>query len=154
MLMLLIQIIGAIGTAIIAIILLKKDWRTKNEAIRKESVLVTRIIFAVTIVSILNLAITSFQGQYEISKLEKDKRQLQVTNANLSFNISKIATAQPTAGPSAESDIPKKRVLATNNEAQDHPAVISDIPKKYVAVTKKSEKRSESAKKSQKQYSR
>lgn len=147
MLMLLIQIIGAIGTAIIAIILLKKDWRTKNEAIRKESVLVTRIIFAVTIVSILNLAITSFQGQYEISKLEKDKRQLQVTNANLSFNISKIATAQPTAAPPAESDIPKKRVLATNNEAKDHPAVISDIPKKRVAVTKKSEKRLESAKK-------
>lgn len=147
MLMLLIQIIGAIGTAIIAIILLKKDWRTKNEAIRKESVLVTRIIFAVTIVSILNLAITSFQGQYEISKLEKDKRQLQVTNANLSFNISKIATAQPTAGPSAESDVPKKRVLATNNEAQDHPAVISDIPKKRIAATKKSEKHSESAKK-------
>jgi hypothetical protein len=145
MLMLLIQIIGAVATAIIAIILLKKDWRTKNEAIRKESVLVTRIIFAVTIVSILNLVITSFQGQYEISKLEKDKRQLQVTNANLSFNISKIATAQSNPGLS---DTPakietQKQVEATNDEAEDHLAIVSKIePKKHKSETKKAEKHS------------
>ena len=148
MLMLLIQIIGAIGTAVIAIILLKKDWRTKNEAIRKEAVLVTKIIFAVTIVSILNLAVTSFQGQYEIDRLEKDKRQLQVTNANLSFNISKIATAQPAADQSAKRDIPQrqevqKQVVATNDASQDHLAVISDIvPKKHTSAAKKSEKHS------------
>lgn len=145
MLMLLIQIIGAVATAIIAIILLKKDWRTKNEAIRKESVLVTRIIFAVTIVSILNLAITSFQGQYEISKLEKDKRQLQVTNANLSFNISKIAAAQPNPGLSdmpAKSET-QKQVEATNDEAQDHLTIVSKIePKKHKPETKKPEKHS------------
>jgi len=146
MLMLLIQIIGAIGTAIIAIILLKKDWRTKNEAIRKEAVLVTKIIFAVTIVSILNLAITSFQSQYEIGKLEKDKRQLQVTNANLSFNISKIVTAQPTTDLSAKGDVREapKRVQATSDEPQDRIAAVNKIePKKHVAVPKKSEKHSE-----------
>ena len=148
MLMLLIQIIGAIGTAIIAIILLKKDWRTKNEAIRKEAVLVTKIIFAVTIVSILNLAVTSFQSQYEISQLEKDKKQLQVTNANLSFNISKIATAQPASDLSAQRDIPvnrdtQKQVLATNDESQDHLTVVSKIePKKQSPVIKKPEKHS------------
>lgn len=145
MLMLLIQIIGAAATAIIAIILLKKDWRTKNEAIRKESVLVTRIIFAVTIVSILNLAITSFQGQYEIGKLEKDKRQLQVTNANLSFNISKIATAQSNPGLSdmpAKSETQKK-VETINDEAEDHLAIVSKIePKKHKPETKKPDKRS------------
>ena len=150
MLMLLIQIIGAIATAIIAIILLKKDWRTKNEAIRKEAVLVTRIIFAVTIVSILNLAITSFQGQYEISQLEKDKKQLQVTNANLSFNISKIATAQPVPDISAARDIPvkkeaQKQVVAANDNVKDHAAVISDIePEKIrLVATKKTEKHRE-----------
>lgn len=148
MLMLLIQIIGAVAIAIIAIILLKKDWRTKNEAIRKEAVLVTRIIFAVTIVSILNLAVTFFQSQYEIGKLEKDKRQLQVTNANLSFNISKIATAQPTSDLSAKGDVTRqnqapKHVLATNDESQDHLAVVSKIvPKKHEAITKKTERRS------------
>jgi hypothetical protein len=148
MLMLLIQIIGAIGTAIIAIILLKKDWRTKNEAIRKEAVLVTKIIFAVTIVSILNLAVTSIQSQYEISQLEKDKKQLQVTNANLSFNISKIATSQPAPNPSAQRDEPvkretKKQVLAANDEAQDHLTVVTKIePKKHLPVTQKSEKHS------------
>jgi heme/copper-type cytochrome/quinol oxidase subunit 2 len=152
MLMLLIQIIGAIGTAIIAIILLKKDWRTKNEAIRKEAVLVTKIIFAVTIVSILNLAVTSFQSQYEISRLEKDRRQLQVTNANLSFNISKIATAQPGTDVSAKSDISEKKeeqkpVLIANDDVQDHLTVVSKIePKKHITVTKKAEKHSESVK--------
>jgi outer membrane biosynthesis protein TonB len=150
MLMLLIQIIGAIATAIIAIILLKKDWRTKNEAIRKESVLVTRIIFAVTIVSILNLAITSFQGQYEISKLEKDKRQLQVTNANLSFNISKIATAQPAPAVSAQNEVSEKKegpkqVEEPDGEAQDHFAVVSKIePKKHKPENKKAEKHANS----------
>ncbi|HEY9001689.1 MAG TPA: hypothetical protein VIM89_10080 [Mucilaginibacter sp.] len=146
--MLLIQIIGAIGTAIIAIILLKKDWRTKNEAIRKEAVLVTRIIFAVTVVSVLNLAVTSIQSQYEINQLEKDKKQLQVTNANLSFNISKIATAQPTSDVTVRRDIPikkevQKQVEATSDESQDHLTVVSKIePKKHDAVTKKAEKRS------------
>ncbi|HTK18656.1 MAG TPA: hypothetical protein VL442_04065 [Mucilaginibacter sp.] len=145
--MLLIQIIGAIATAVIAIILLKKDWRTKNEAIRKEAVLVTKIIFAVTIVSILNLAVTSFQGQYEISQLEKDKKQLQVTNANLSFNISKIATAQPTASAPAARDIPVKKeaptqVATANDNAQNHGAVISDIePEKMRLVAAKKTKK-------------
>ena len=146
MLMLLIQIIGAIGTAIIAIILLKKDWRTKNEAIRKEAVLVTKIIFAVTIVSILNLAITSFQSQYEIGKLEKDNRQLQVTNANLSFNISKIVTAQPTTDLSAKGDLREapKRIQATSDESQNRLAAVSKTgSKKHVALPKKSEKHSE-----------
>lgn len=149
MLMLLIQIIGAIATAIIAIILLKKDWRTKNEAIRKEAVLVTKIIFAVTVVSILNLVVTSFQGQYEISQLEKDKKQLQVTNANLSFNISKIATAQPVPNISAARDLPVKKdapeqVVKPNDEAQDHLTVVSRIePKKHMSATiKKTEKHS------------
>jgi len=153
MLMLLIQIIGAIATAIIAIILLKKDWRTKNEAIRKEAVLVTKIIFAVTIVSILNLVVTSFQGQYEISQLEKDKKQLQVTNANLSFNISKIATAQPTASAPAAQDIPAnkeapKQVVTANDNAQNHGAVISDIePEKIrLVATKKTKKHREPVK--------
>jgi hypothetical protein len=148
MLMLLIQIIGAIGTAIIAIILLKKDWRTKNEAIRKEAVLVTKIIFAVTVVSILNLAVTSFQSQYEISQLEKDKKQLQVTNANLSFNISKIATAQPTADQPIKNNVSEKReaakqVVTANDVEQDHIAVVTKIePKKRLPEMKKAEKRS------------
>ncbi len=152
MLMLLIQIIGAIGTAIIAIILLKKDWRTKNEAIKKEAVLVTKIIFAVTIVSILNLAVTFFQSQNEISKLEKDKRQLQVTNANLSFNISKIVTARPAPDIAAEKDVPdkkepQKQVLASNDETQDHLMLVSKIePKKHTSVIKKPEMRSEPVK--------
>ena len=139
MLMLLIQIIGAIGTAIIAIILLKKDWRTKNEAIRKEAVLVTKIIFAVTIVSILNLAVI---------KLEKDKRQLQVTNANLSFNISKIATAQPTADFSDKSNASEKKekpkqLVKTNDDEQDHIAVVTKIePKKRLQEIKKAERSS------------
>ena len=146
MLMLLIQIIGAIGTAIIAIILLKKDWRTKNEAIRKEAVLVTRIVFAVTIVSILNLAVTSLQSQYEISQLQKDKKQLQVTNANLSFNISKIATAQPTSDFSSKNDVSEnketpKQVVTANDDEQDHLAVVTKIePKKRLMATKKPEK--------------
>jgi len=153
MLMLLIQIIGAIGTAIIAIILLKKDWRTKNEAIRKEAVLVTKIIFAVTIVSILNLVVTSFQDQYEISQLQKDKKQLQVTNANLSFNISKIATAQPTSNAPDVRDIPVKKeapkqVVTANDNVQDHAAVISDIEptKRRLVATQRIEKHPEHVK--------
>jgi len=148
MLMLLIQIIGAIGTAIIAIILLKKDWRTKNEAIRKEAVLVTKIIFAVTVVSILNLVVTSIQGQYEITQLEKDKKQLQVTNANLSFNISKIATAQPTADQPIRKNTPEnkeapKQVVTANDDEQDHIAVVTKIePKKSLPEIKRAEKRS------------
>ena len=68
MLMLLLQIIGAIATAFIALTLLKKDWRTKNEAIRKEAVLVTKIIIAVTVVSVVNLGISYFQSQIDINK--------------------------------------------------------------------------------------
>ena len=141
MLTLLLQIIGAIATAVIAIILLKKDWRTKNEAIRKEAVLVTKIIFAVTIVSILNLAVTSFQSQYEISQLEKDKRQLQVTNANLSFNVSKGVTTQPSPDLSAKRDVPaRKQPLVSSDEAKDHLTVVSKLePKKQVKAAKKTE---------------
>ena len=149
MLILLLQIIGAIATAVIAIILLKKDWRTKNEAIRKEAVLVTKIIFAVTIVSILNLAVTSFQSQYEIAQLEKDKRQLQVTNANLSFNISKIADAQPAPSVAVRRDTAiekeaQKQILATNDEVQNRPVAVKKVePKKRIPATRKPEKRSE-----------
>jgi hypothetical protein len=89
MLMLLIQIIGAIATAFIALTLLKKDWRTKNEAIRKEAVLVTKIIIAVTAVSVVNLGISYFQSQIDINKLEKDKKALEIANVNLSSDISK-----------------------------------------------------------------
>ena len=89
MLMLLIQIIGAIATAFIALTLLKKDWRTKNEAIRKEAVLVTKIIVAVTAVSVVNLGISYFQSQIDINKLEKDKKALEIANVNLSSDISK-----------------------------------------------------------------
>jgi len=97
MLMLLIQIIGAIATAFIALTLLKKDWRTKNEAIRKEAVLVTKIIVAVTAVSVVNLGISYFQSQIDINKLEKDKKALEIANVNLSSDISKGAVKE--SGP-------------------------------------------------------
>jgi len=133
MLMLLIQIIGAIGTAVIAIILLKKDWRTKNEAIRKEAVLVTKIIFAVTIVSILNLAVSSFQSQYDISKLEKDKRQLQVTNANLSFDISKNAIALSRPALPDQKEVQKPQLTVNKEPQQPGPSAIKEPQKKLAA---------------------
>ena len=106
MLMLLIQIIGAIATAFIALTLLKKDWRTKNEAIRKEAVLVTKIIVAVTAVSIVNLGISYFQSQIDINKLERDKKALEIANVNLSSDISKGVVKEP--GPALSN---KKRSL-------------------------------------------
>ncbi|MBV8390767.1 MAG: hypothetical protein JO080_13265 [Mucilaginibacter sp.] len=143
MLMLLIQIIGVVATAIIAIILLKKDWRTKNEAIRKEAVLVTKIIFAITIVSVLNLAISHFQSQSDINKLEKDKRQLQVTNANLSFDISKSAPAEPVSPdkkrhpkpPSTIKPEPQQHLLPAKKGQPEHLVTSKPsqkkVPKKY-----------------------
>lgn len=142
MLVLLIQIIGTIATAIIAIILLQKDWRTKNEATRKEAVLVTKIIYAVSAVSILNMAISYFQSQSDINKLEKDKRQLQVINANLSLNVSKTADA------SSGHEVPYKKALnkpemPMNEEIQNFPTTDNKAePKKQTDVSKKSNKHS------------
>lgn len=104
--MLLIQIIGAIATAFIALTLLKKDWRTKNEAIRKEAVLVTKIIVAVTAVSVVNLGISYFQSQIDINKLERDKKALEIANVNLSSDISKGVVKE--SGPALSN---KKRSL-------------------------------------------
>ena len=117
MLMLLMQIIGTIATAVIVVYLLKKDWRTKNEAIRKEAVLVTRIIMAVTAVSILNLGISYWQSQIDINRLEKDKRDLAMANANLSSGNTGITNSK--TGLAALH--PKKPVSANNSESKKAP---------------------------------
>ena len=138
MLMLLIQIIGTIATALIAVILLQKDWRTKNETIRKEAVLVTKIIYAISVVSILNLVILYFQSQSDISKLEKDKRQLQVTNANLSFNVSKAPGAPPDDAISYQND---PSAPAMNAQAKNSVAAVNKAePKKPVRLRKEPQK--------------
>ncbi|MDB5143030.1 MAG: hypothetical protein JWQ66_1743 [Mucilaginibacter sp.] len=115
MLILLIQIIGAILTAFIAVTLLKKDWRTKNEAIRKEALLVTTIIVAITIVSVLNLAISFFQSQGTINQLENDKKELKIANANLSLEISKDAIKQSKLILYYQKESTRQIKLATNN---------------------------------------
>jgi hypothetical protein len=115
MLILLIQIIGAILTAFIAVTLLKKDWRTKNEAIRKEALLVTTIIVAITIVSVLNLAISFFQSQVTISQLENDKKELKIANANLSLEISKEAIKQSKLILYYQKESARQIKLAANN---------------------------------------
>jgi hypothetical protein len=141
MLMLLIQIIGTIATAIIAIILLQKDWRTKNEATRKETALVTKVIYAVTFVSILNLAIAYFQSQSDISKLEKDKRQLQITNANLSFDVSKN-TSVPSDHNISYKKEPDGRPMTMNEDLQNSSMAVSKVePENHTTPNKKPGKR-------------
>jgi hypothetical protein len=94
MLILLIQVIGAILTAFISLLLLKKDTRTTTEAIRKEALLVNRIIIAVTAVSILNLGISYYLSQNEKAQLVKDKKELKEDNADLMLQLSKNNTEQ------------------------------------------------------------
>jgi hypothetical protein len=94
MLILLIQVIGAILTAFISLLLLKKDTRTTTEAIRKEALLVNRIIIAVTAVSILNLGISYYISQIDKAQLIKDKKELKEDNTNLKFELSKNTVEQ------------------------------------------------------------
>ncbi len=94
MLILLIQVIGAILTAFISLLLLKKDTRTTTEAIRKEALLVNRIIIAVTAVSILNLGISYYISQIDKAQLIKDKKELKQDNTNLKFDLSKNTVEQ------------------------------------------------------------
>lgn len=94
MLILLIQVIGAILTAFISLLLLKKDTRTTTEAIRKEALLVNRIIIAVTAVSVLNLGISYYLSQTDKAQLVKDNKELKADNADLKFGLSKNTIAQ------------------------------------------------------------
>ncbi len=89
MLTLLIQVIGAILTAFIALLLLKKDPRTVTEAIRKEAALVKNVIIAVTLVSIINLSVSYYLARSEESVLEKDTRALKTDNQDLRSQLSR-----------------------------------------------------------------
>jgi hypothetical protein len=89
MLTLLIQITGAILTAFIALVLLKKDPRTATQAIRKESVLVKNVIIAVTVVSMINLSISFYIARSEKAGLENDRRALKADNDELRSQISR-----------------------------------------------------------------
>ena len=89
MLTLLIQVIGAILTAFIALLLLKKDPRTATEAIKKEASLVKNIVIAVTVVSVINLSISHYIAQSERAQLENDRKALKADNADLRSQISR-----------------------------------------------------------------
>lgn len=114
MFILLIQVLAAVLTAFIALLLLKKDNRTTTEAIRKEAFLVKKIIIAVTIFSILNLGASFYIAQFDKEQLEKDKKDLKADNAQLRLQLSKNNIEQSQL-VSYQKQSARQLTLAANN---------------------------------------